>query len=140
MKRILLMVFRNIFKVPGLYSKLCKYAKTVGTYAFARTAKLEIVDLHTVTSLGDMAFDTNFQTTALKYIVIRSETAATIGTAFDLSPRYDLLVPRALIATYEELRYDERGEANTSITVLALEDYTVDGTITGELDLTKMGL
>ena len=26
MNRIALMVFRNIFKVPGLYSKLCKYA------------------------------------------------------------------------------------------------------------------
>ena len=32
MNRIALMVIKNIFKVPGLYGKLCKYAKTVGTY------------------------------------------------------------------------------------------------------------
>ncbi len=32
MNRIALMIFRNIFKFPGLYGKLCKYANTVGTY------------------------------------------------------------------------------------------------------------
>jgi len=32
MNRIALMVCKNIFRVPGLYTKLRKYAKTVGTY------------------------------------------------------------------------------------------------------------
>ena len=32
MNRILLMVLRNITKVPGLYSKLCRYAKNPDAY------------------------------------------------------------------------------------------------------------
>ena len=32
MNRILLMVFRNILKVPGLYAKLCRYAKNPDAY------------------------------------------------------------------------------------------------------------
>jgi len=32
MNRIVLMVLRNLFKVPGLYAKLCRYAKNVDKY------------------------------------------------------------------------------------------------------------
>ena len=32
MNRIVLMVLRNLFKVPGLYAKLCRYAKNVVQY------------------------------------------------------------------------------------------------------------
>ena len=32
MNRIVLMVLRNLFKVPGLYAKLCHYAKNVDKY------------------------------------------------------------------------------------------------------------
>ncbi len=32
MNRIALMVFRNLFRVPGLYSKLCRYAKHTDKY------------------------------------------------------------------------------------------------------------
>ena len=32
MNRILLMVLRNLFKVPGLYAKLCRYAKNTDKY------------------------------------------------------------------------------------------------------------
>ena len=32
MNRIVLMVLRNLFKVPGLYAKLCRYAKNVDQY------------------------------------------------------------------------------------------------------------
>ena len=44
MNRIALMVLRNAFKAPGLYMKLRKYAKTVGTYpeaeAYAHIRKI----------------------------------------------------------------------------------------------------
>ena len=33
MNRIVLMVLRNLFKVPGLYAKLCRYAKNVDQYS-----------------------------------------------------------------------------------------------------------
>lgn len=118
--------------------------KTVLAYAFAGANKLKIVDLHTATSLEAEAFNTNDEDTALKHIVIRSETAATTmndeGSAFDMSPNYDLLVPRALITAYKNQRFNDFGVQMTTITVLALEDYTVDGTVTGELDLTKLEL
>lgn len=39
MNRIALMVLKNIVKVPGMYIKLCRYAKTVGQYPEAEAYK-----------------------------------------------------------------------------------------------------
>lgn len=115
--------------------------KTVGEKAFLGASKLKIVDLPTLTSASDGAFNIN-SSNVLKYVVIRSETMASCEYAFSSNATHNFLVPRALIEAYEEQLgyYGPIGSNHTDVSVRAIEDYTVDGTITGELDLTKMGL
>lgn len=114
--------------------------KTVGEKAFLGASKLKIVDLPTLTSASDGAFEIN-SSNVLKYVVIRSETMASCEYAFSSDATHNFLVPRALIEAYEEqLGYNRFGDNTTNVSVRAIEDYTVDGTVTGELDLTKMGL
>ena len=64
MNRIALMVFRNIFKVPGLYSKLCKYAKTVGTYPEAEA----YAHIHGILKLGVESGNINLEVTGKENI------------------------------------------------------------------------
>ena len=64
MNRIALMVFRNIFKVPGLYSKLCKYARTVGTYPEAEA----YAHIHGILKLGVESGNINMHVTGKKNI------------------------------------------------------------------------
>ncbi|MBR5516734.1 MAG: 1-acyl-sn-glycerol-3-phosphate acyltransferase [Firmicutes bacterium] len=64
MNRIALMVFRNIFKVPGLYGKLCKYAKTVGTYPEAEAYE----HIHGILKLGVESGNINMHVTGKENI------------------------------------------------------------------------
>ena len=64
MNRIALMVFRNIFKVPGMYMKLCKYAKTVGTYPEAEA----YAHIHGILKLGVESGNINMHVTGKENI------------------------------------------------------------------------
>lgn len=64
MNRIALMVLKNALKVPGLYSKLCKYAKNVGTYPEAEA----YFHIQSILKLGVKAGNINLQITGQENI------------------------------------------------------------------------
>ena len=103
-----------------------------------RSCYATVIDLPCVTFIKEYAFyGAKYMTT----LVLRSETMCTLKdiTAFSDTPQVNgtgyIYVPRALVDSY-------KAETNWS-TMLnqfrALEDYTVDGTIHGDLDWNKIG-
>lgn len=80
---------------------------------------------------------------ALSWLVLRnqSDTASLGNSALNGTPIAAgagfVLAPRVKLASYRE---GTNWSALAPEQFLALEDYTVDGTITGELDLEKMGV
>ena len=116
---------------------------SVGSSAFDRCSKLTSINLPLVTSVGGSAF---YKCSQLSCVIFRTEKACTLSNAnaFDNTPFASgkaggtLLVPRALVESYKTA-------TNWSVIwgyghnrFLALEDYTVDGTITGEIDWDKL--
>ena len=106
-------------------------------YLFIKCSELTIVDLPNVTSIGDFSF---YQCAKLTSVILRSTTICRLSNtnAFTYSPIYSgsgyIYVPSSLVDTY-------KSASNWSAFASqfrALEDYTVDGTITGELDPTKI--
>jgi hypothetical protein len=86
--------------------------------------------------------------TVLKTLILRRESICTLSAtdAFDGTPFASggtggkVLVPRALIESYETATNWSTLYAAGTCTFLALEDYTVDGTITGEIDWASMSV
>jgi hypothetical protein len=123
----------------------CKFVKaifpsatTVSGGAFRYMQALTYLDLPVVTSIGN----SSFHNTSLNILILRNElamctlggTAAFTNTPVAIGSGY-IYVPSSLINTY-------KSAANWSTYAnqfRALEDYTVDGTVTGELDETKIG-
>lgn len=110
---------------------------------FNSCAKLTTVDLPSATKMQNAIF----QSSGVKTLILRSEVACTLSNKnsfsscpFDSSREGGtLLVPRALIETYQ-------GATNWSVILsypnnrtLALEDYTLDGTTSGTIDWAKLG-
>ena len=110
--------------------------KTIAERAICSVEKLKILELGNVTSA---ASDTIMNCSELEYVVLRAETVGMDKYDFR-NIKCKLLVPRSLKDGFASAMLDIAQTTGSTITVLALEDYTVDGTITGELDLTKMGL
>ena len=110
-------------------------ATSVGRFAFQSDAKLRMLDFHLETSIGDFAF----YNSALRTLVLRSETVCALGGLNALlntslaSVGY-IYVPAALVDTYKAAT----NWSNYSMRFRALEDYTVDGTTTGALDESKI--
>ena len=112
-------------------------ATEIAFRAFEGCGALTTVDLHSIMELGDGAFDSG---DALKTFIIRNEDtvakagAYVLGMEYTNRGEYYIYVPRALVDSYKAAEnwsiYDSRFRA--------LEDYTVDGTITGELDESKI--
>lgn len=121
----------------------------VPIYLHRGCSKLELADFPVATSVLSSAFDGCYRLTA---VVLRSETVATLGSTNAFYNCYHMLgttstsynpdglhdgyvyVPRSLIEEYP-------AATNWSALTLqyrALEDYTVDGTITGDIDPTKI--
>lgn len=111
--------------------------------AFNSCTKLTAVDLPSATTLQNAIF----MYSGLKTLILRSAKACTLSNKnsfsscpFDSSREGGtLLVPRALIETYQ-------GATNWSVVlgypnnrILALEDYTLDGTTSGAIDWDKLG-
>ena len=124
-------------------------ANTIGMSAFKECYLLVTVDLPKVTSINSSAFNICY---SLKSLIIRSETMCTLSNTNTFNYCYHFLgtvdktynpngdkdgyiyVPKSLIEDYKV--------ATNWVTYAsqfrALEDYTVDGTTTGELDETKI--
>lgn len=113
-------------------------AEKVNTEDFYNCTALVTVDCPVATNIASNAFK---YCSALTRLILRSETMCTLGNAnaFTGAPIKSggtgyIYVPSTLIATYQA---DSKWSTFAS-QFRALEDYTVDGTITGELDETKI--
>ena len=110
---------------------------TIGKYGFYGCTSLTTVDAPKITSIGSYAFCSCSDLTKL---ILRGEAVCTLSNvnAFTSTPIADaagyILVPRDLVATYQV----SSNWTKYSAQFRALEDYTVDGTITGALDETKI--
>lgn len=113
-------------------------ATSIGNYAFQRCLVLSVVNFPKVTSIGVSAFSYCDALTAL--ILRNTETVCVLGSsnAFSGTPISSgtgyIYVPRALVNRYKAAT----NWSTYAAQFRALEDYTVDGTITGELDSSKI--
>lgn len=108
---------------------------TINNNAFYQCKNLTLVDLPAVTKIGEQAF---YGCLSLSIIILRNEKASTLGsvalTGTQISNNGHIYVPRALVDAYKTAAYWKTYAERFR----TLEDYTVDGTTTGELDTTKI--
>lgn len=107
-------------------------ATLIDSQCFYYCSKLITVDLQTATQIGRYAFN---RCSALKALIIRTEQVCSLGSGLGngIDSCY-IYVPRALVSDYKAAT----NWAQYADKFRALEDYTVDGTTTGELDTTKI--
>ena len=117
---------------------VAKLRSVPGNFCISCT-QLEYADLQAATTIGAQAFN---YCAKLMTVILRSETMCTLassncfangGTTFVNSGGH-VYVPAALVDTYKA----DSLWSTYADQFRALEDYTVDGTITGELDETKI--
>ena len=112
-------------------------ATSIGGSAFNSCSALTTADFPAVTSISSYAFNS---CSALTALILRSETMATVSSAnaFTGTPIASgtgyIYIPRVLVDSYKAAS----GWSTYAAQFRALEDYTVDGTTTGELDSTKI--
>lgn len=117
--------------------------------AFMNCDALETVDFHSITSIGGFAFRYGY---SLRTVVIRSTSMCSLAATTVFSGCYHILgtvnatynpdgladgyfyVPSSLVDTYKA----DSVWSTFANQIRALEDYTVDGTITGALDESKI--
>ena len=112
-------------------------ATSIGNYAFYNCKKLTMLDFPVATSIGSSAFRT---CSKLKSLLLRGNNVCTLNkNAFVATPIVSgtgyIYVPSALIEKYKKAT----NWSTYAAQFRALEDYTVDGTVTGELDPAKTG-
>jgi hypothetical protein len=123
----------------------CPSAKTVAGSCFYGCTSLAEFDSSTVTQINRNAFNGCSKLTSL--VLRNTETVCSLAdtTAFNNTPFASgkeggkLLIPRALVDGYKNgTNWSVVLAQNTNNKFLALEDYTVDGTITGAIDWDKL--
>ena len=107
-------------------------ATSIGANAFYYCDKLTTVDLPMATSIGAYVWSS---CSTLKALIIRTGQVCSLasGLGYGIDSCY-IYVPRALVNDYKAAT----NWAQYADKFRALEDYTVDGTTTGELDTTKI--
>lgn len=112
--------------------------------AFNWAMALEFADMGKVPNLYNSAF---YGARMLKYLVLRKTDSITAVNATNVfaETKYNtageigyVLVPNALIPTYQQATNWSSMYAKGSCVFVPLEDYTVDGTVTGEIDWDKI--
>ena len=109
----------------------------INQYAFYGCTALTMLDTNSVTFIGSMAF---YYCDALTALILRGDTVCSLESTLALS--YSsiekgtgyIYIKRALVDSYKAAT----NWSTFSAQIRALEDYTVDGTTTGELDETKI--
>lgn len=114
--------------------KLTTNAKTIDAYAFQSCAQLTLIDLTAVETFGYYAFKS---CQYLSTVIIRSPSIPTLPewAVFQYCSDPYFYVPRALVEVYKTSATNWLTFADK---FRPLEDYTVDGTITGAFDTTKI--
>lgn len=116
---------------------------SISNSAFQNCSNLTTADFPVVTSIGNYAFNSCSKLTT---VILQSETMVTLSNtnAFTKTPIASgtgyIYVPRELLSDTDSTK-DYRQATNWSTYAAqfrTLEDYTVDGTITGELDWDKI--
>lgn len=134
-----------------LRSIILPSATTLTSNAFRDTQYIEIIDLPKLTDIPATTF---YGCRGLKALLLRSTTLVTLANTSAFTTCYRILgtknagfnpngekigfiyVPRALI---EDYKVATNWSSDSLVTQFrALEDYTIDGTITGALDKTKI--
>lgn len=111
---------------------------SIGNSAFYYCTSLTTADFPVATSIGTYAFS---YCSVLKSLLLRGNNVCTLSSknAFNSTPIKSgtgyIYVPSALIEQYKAAT----NWSTYAAQFRALEDYTVDGTITGELDPAKTG-
>lgn len=124
-------------------------ATSIGNNAFDNCSKLASANFPSVTSIANSVFQNNY---SLVRVILRSETICTLANKSTFSNCYHfhgtvnktynpeglqdgyIYVPSALVESYKTAT----NWSNFATQFRALEDYTVDGTITGALDESKI--
>lgn len=127
----------------------CPNVQSIANNAFENCKELSEVDLPKCTSLGVACFRMSYR---LKTIVLRVNSVCSLGAVSTLYQCYHfhgtvnatynpeglkdgyIYVPSALVDSYKTAT----NWSTFADQFRALEDYTVDGTVTGELDETKI--
>ena len=99
---------------------------SVGTYAFARCGELKTVDLSQKLSIGNAVF---ISSTALRHLILRSETLCTLSTSFSNVFNYTkiaigegaIYVPSTLVEAYKSAT----NWSAAADQIYAIEDYPV---------------
>lgn len=113
---------------------------SVGNSSLTSWANLQYVDLPKCTSIVNYGLRNNGK---LETLILRSEKMCTLsnsalnGTKIWNGTGY-VYMPRALIASYQTATNWKTIYGKNANAFRALEDYTVDGTLTGELDPNKI--
>lgn len=124
-------LFRECYSLVNVY---LPKARTIDRYAFCYCSSLIQLDLKSVTSIMVNSF---YGCTKLVSLILRSDKVVTLSAkgAFTSTPIKDgtgyIYVPRALLSQYKV----ETNWSVFSAQFRALEDYTDDGTSTGQLEL-----
>jgi hypothetical protein len=135
--------FQCFFDCSKLTTADFPVATSIEYTAFRGCYNLPAVDFPAVTHIKGQSF---YGCHKLTTLILRSETMATLNStdAFTTTPISSgtgyIYVPRALLSD-DDATKDYRRATNWSTYAAqfrALEDYTVDGTTTGELDSTKI--
>ena len=107
-------------------------ATTIDGGGFSFCGQLKIADLPSAASIGNSAFANCGN---LKAIILRNTSVCILGSGvFVNDSSVYIYVPAALVDTYKAAT----NWSDHASKIRALEDYTVDGTVTGELDPTKI--
>lgn len=117
--------------------------ENVGGYAFAYCLEIDTIDMPKAKSISTYAFSSCAK---LKTIILRAGSVATLAntTALYYTPFAStgtggiLYVPAALVDSYKAANRWSTILSRSNNQIRALEDYTVDGTVAGELDPNKI--
>lgn len=132
----------SAFAQSLITSLILPECKTIGNSALSNCKKITFADLGKCTSLERYALRNN---SLLETVILRSETICVCalnvldGTKIAKATGY-IYVPKSLLSD-EDTTKDYRQATNWtrfSKQFRALEDYTIDGTITGQLDESKI--
>ena len=128
----------SAFEYCSNLTSVCFPAVTsIGAYAFQNCSGLISADFSLASSIGSSAFNSCFSLTSL--ILRKTDTICTLSSSVFVSTPIKsgtgyIYVPRALVDTYKSAS----NWSTLAAQFRALEDYTVDGTISGELDPSKI--